>query len=114
MEDINYLRVLLAFLFVIALIGAMHFLLKRLNLQKRLYAGKGGARLAVTESLMIDPRHKMILVRRDDKEHLLLLGTQQDLVIETGIETGMDTDVHTDTKGTNAKVKMVVTGEGNA
>ena len=86
MEDISYLRVLLAFLFVIALIGALHLLLKRMDWQKRLYGVRKGARLAVVESVMLDPKHKLVLVRRDDREHLLLLGQQSDRVVETGIE----------------------------
>lgn len=86
MEDPNYLRALLAFLFVIGLIGGMHFLLKRFGWEQRLRPERKGRRLAVVESVMIDPRHKLALVRRDGVEHLLLLGHQSDRVVETGIQ----------------------------
>ena len=41
-------------------------------------------RLAVVESLAIDARHRLVLVRRDDREHLILIGTA-DTVVESGI-----------------------------
>jgi hypothetical protein len=39
----------------------------------------------VEESAQVSPRHRLLLVRRDDREHLLLIGGTNDLVIETGI-----------------------------
>lgn len=45
-----------------------------------------GKRLAVSESLMLDARRRLVLVRRDGREHLLLLGPGGDLVVETGVE----------------------------
>lgn len=86
MEEINYLRVVLAFLFVIGLIGALHFLLKKVDWQQRAYAGRKGNRLSVVESVTLDPKHRLVLVRRDNTEHLLLLGHPSDPVIEAGIE----------------------------
>jgi flagellar protein FliO/FliZ len=46
----------------------------------------GDRRLSVVEITPIDARRRLVLVRRDDREHLLLLGIGQDLVIEAGIE----------------------------
>lgn len=43
-------------------------------------------RLNVVESVTIDGKRKLTLIRRDDKEHLLMLGGPVDIVIETGIE----------------------------
>lgn len=43
-------------------------------------------RLNVVESATVDSRRKLFLIRRDDKEHLLLLGGPVDMLIETGIE----------------------------
>jgi flagellar protein FliO/FliZ len=42
-------------------------------------------RLAYVERAYIDGGRKLVLVRRDDVEHLLLVGGPIDLVIETGI-----------------------------
>lgn len=42
-------------------------------------------RLAVVDSVAVDPKRQLIIVRRDDVEHLILTGGPQDLVVETGI-----------------------------
>jgi len=34
---------------------------------------------------MVDKRRRLVLIRRDDQEHLVMIGGPQDLVIETGI-----------------------------
>jgi flagellar protein FliO/FliZ len=38
-------------------------------------------RMKVTESLMLDPRRRMVIVRCDDREHLILLGPGGDIVV---------------------------------
>ncbi|HLY55173.1 MAG TPA: hypothetical protein VKS60_06430, partial [Stellaceae bacterium] len=45
----------------------------------------GKRRLGVVEATPIDGRRSLVLIRRDDVEHLLLLGPAHDLVIETRI-----------------------------
>ncbi len=47
--------------------------------------GKRGSRLAVTEFRELDKLRHLVLIRRDNEEHLLLIGGPQDLVIETNI-----------------------------
>lgn len=42
-------------------------------------------RLAVVDSLVVDPKRQLLVVRRDNVEHLILVGGPQDLVVETGI-----------------------------
>ncbi|MBK1661981.1 hypothetical protein CKO45_27700 [Paracraurococcus ruber] len=43
--------------------------------------GAPGRRLAVAEALALDPRRRLLLVRCDDRELLLLTGGGQDAVI---------------------------------
>lgn len=43
-------------------------------------------RLTVLDSTPIDQRRQLVLVRRDNVEHLIMVGGAQELVIETGIE----------------------------
>lgn len=43
-------------------------------------------RISVVETVQIDPRRRAILIRRDDREHLILVGGPTDVVIEGGIE----------------------------
>lgn len=47
--------------------------------------GKRGSRLAVTEYRELDKLRHLVLIRRDNEEHLLLIGGPQDVVIETNI-----------------------------
>lgn len=43
-------------------------------------------RISVVETVQIDPRRRAILIRRDDREHLILVGGPTDVVIEGGID----------------------------
>lgn len=47
-------------------------------------------RLAVIDATAIDNRRRLVLVRRDNVEHLILIGGGNDLVIEPAIQTGKD------------------------
>ncbi|MHA6297768.1 FliO/MopB family protein [Devosia sp. CAU 1758] len=42
-------------------------------------------RLSVVDTLSIDPKRQLVIIRRDDVEHLILTGGPQDVVVETGI-----------------------------
>jgi len=42
-------------------------------------------RLAVLEQTSVDSKRKLVLIRRDDVEHLIMTGGPVDVVIETGI-----------------------------
>src|SRR5690606_26301874 len=42
-------------------------------------------RLAVVDVTAVDSRRRLVLVRRDDCEHLILIGGPSDLVVESGI-----------------------------
>jgi len=49
--------------------------------------GRGrNRRLSLIDSTSIDSKRQLVLVRRDNVEHLLMIGGAQDVVIETGIE----------------------------
>jgi hypothetical protein len=47
--------------------------------------GRRGSRLGISEFHEIDKTRRLVLVRRDDVEHLLLIGGAQDVVVESGI-----------------------------
>lgn len=51
----------------------------------RKVTGRRGSRLAVSEFHEIDKSRRLVLVRRDDVEHLIMIGGLQDMVIESGI-----------------------------
>ena len=86
MDDLDYFRFLLALLLVVGLIGLFAFLLKRLGLGSIRAPTLGKRhRLSIQEVAAIDARHKLVLVRRDDRDHLILLGSTADLLVESGI-----------------------------
>ena len=51
-----------------------------------LFGPKPERRLAISEQFNIDSRRRLILIRRDDVEHLIMTGGPIDMLIETGIK----------------------------
>ena len=86
MEFDVYIRFLLALVFVLGLIVALAWAARRFGFGGNLVAMKGrSTRLAVVESVMLDAKRRLVLVRRDDREHLLILGPAGETVVESGI-----------------------------
>lgn len=88
MEFGLYLQTLVALALVLGLIAAIAWAAKRYGLGGLPGAGRAGGRqrrLAVVETLPLDTRRRLVLIRRDGIEHLILTGAGADLVIETGI-----------------------------
>ncbi len=84
MEFDSYLRFLLALLFVLGLIGGAALLARRFLVGARFLPKPGRSnRLRIEEVLPIDARRRLVLVRHDRCEHLLLLGAGQDLVVHS-------------------------------
>lgn len=50
-----------------------------------LFAPKPDKRLSISEQYNIDAKRRLVLIRRDDVEHLILTGGPVDVVVETGI-----------------------------
>lgn len=90
MEFWGYLKFLLALVFVLGLIGLLATLARRMGVGFPAAALKRikSRRLSVVEVTSIDGRRRLVLVRRDDTEHLILLGPSSELVIERGIRAG--------------------------
>lgn len=76
-----------ALLFVIALLALLIWAFKA-------FFGKSSSetrkarekRLGVVETAPVDAKRRLYLIRRDDVEHLLIVGGPVDLVVETGIK----------------------------
>jgi len=85
MDDyLLYVRAFAALIFVLALLGVIAYFGRRFS-GVRLVSPKRQRRVGVIEVTAIDPKRRLVLVRRDETEHLLLIGGGQDLVIESGI-----------------------------
>jgi flagellar protein FliO/FliZ len=91
----DYLRFAFALVFVLALIGLATWLARRLGYGGQLVRARPGSRrLGVVEAATIDAKRRLVLVRRDGVEHLLLIGGGTDLVIEHAISVGEPAGTH--------------------
>ena len=81
-------KFLLAFIVVLAVLGIGGYLMRRLSGGTLSIAGPRGRqpRLAVIDAASVDGRRRLVLVRRDNVEHLLLIGGPTDIVVEPNID----------------------------
>ncbi len=86
-EDMDWVKAVAAFIFVLGLLGCFAVLLKHLSARGFTFNRKGPQykRLRIVETLPVDARRRFVIVRCDKNEHLLLLGNEGDLVIDTNI-----------------------------
>jgi len=85
------LTFLFAFIAVLALIGVAAWLVRRFA-TNRLGANTNRSRmprLAVIDAAAVDGRRRLVLVRRDNVEHLLMIGGPSDIVVEPNIVRAM-------------------------
>ena len=92
MDVYAYAKFVLALLFVLGLIGLLAAAAKRWGLglpQAQVRRGKE-KRLSIVEIANLDTKRRLVLIKRDDVEHLLILGHNGETIVETGI-TSPDT-----------------------
>jgi len=80
-------RFFIAFLVVLGLIGVTAWLVRRFG-ANRLGGGTARGRqprLAVIDAATVDARRRLVLIRRDNVEHLLIIGGPTDVVVEQNI-----------------------------
>lgn len=83
MDIFEILRYLGALLLVLALVGLAGLAARRFGIPG-IANSKSSRRLAVVETLMLDARNKLCIVRRDDREHLIVMGPNGASVVEAG------------------------------
>jgi flagellar protein FliO/FliZ len=71
---------------VIALMGGLAFILKRLGLAGAQPEAQANKRLKVLERLPLDARRQLVLLKRDNTQHLVILSASGETVVETNIE----------------------------
>lgn len=81
MEYIDIARYLGALLVVLALLGLAALAARRYGVPGVVKAN-AVRRLSVVESMMIGPRQKLLLVRKDNREHLLFIGPQGTTLVD--------------------------------
>lgn len=91
-----YVQAGLALVLVLGLIMALAWLLRRYGLGEGARSALGRKkRLTTIEAATVDARHRLVLVRRDDVEHLLFVGPGDSFVVERGIPAPSDLSAST-------------------
>ena len=82
MDFVGLLRMIFALAVVLGLILGAAFVLRRYapQLLARLEGVQGHRRLKVVETLVLDPARRLILIRLDNEERLILLGEGRELL----------------------------------
>ena len=80
-------RFFFAFIIVLGLIGGTAYLVRRFGADRLGAASARGRqpRLAVIDAAAVDGRRRLVLIRRDNVEHLLMIGGPTDVVVEPNI-----------------------------
>lgn len=84
------LRWIIAFAVVLLLVALLGFFLRRMSGGRLKFKGQSGGRtrqprLGVVDVYDLDRQRQLILVRRDNVEHLVMIGGASDVVVETNI-----------------------------
>lgn len=86
MDWTEYLRFVAALGFVLSLMAIFGILLKRFGAGgKFISSTKEGRRLDIIEILPLDAKHRLYLLRRDNKEHLVIISENGETILESGI-----------------------------
>lgn len=78
-----YLRFALALILVLGLIALLAWVLRRFGMGVKMTRGR---RLGIVEVQMLGPRHRLILLHRDEAEHLVIVGPASETVVESNIK----------------------------
>ncbi|MBS3847918.1 flagellar biosynthetic protein FliO [Devosia sp. BSSL-BM10] len=82
----NYLLTGLFALGIVIILIVLGVWLLKLLFNATSTAGRGrNRRLAIIDTLALDQKRQLLIIRRDNVEHLILTGGPQDVVVETGI-----------------------------
>ncbi|WP_426257529.1 flagellar biosynthetic protein FliO [Sphingomonas sp. DC1600-2] len=94
MDVLSLLRTMGALGVVLGLLGGALWVVRRYNiaLPGRVTLGRG-RRLEVVERVTLDGKRSLALVRRDGCEHLILIGPDGQMVVESGILPSVPADV---------------------
>jgi len=88
MEFTDYLRFLAALAFVVGLIEMLALGARRFGMTPRITRKRGqrGSRLSIVDMMPVDGKRRLVLLRRDNVEHLVMLRPNTETLIESGID----------------------------
>ena len=88
MDQLDIIRYFAALILVLGLLGGFAVVARRagwmgpMPMLDRWSTQPRKRRLSITETLVLDPRRKVVIVRVDDAEHVLLLGSEREQVLD--------------------------------
>ena len=71
---LKMVKIILSLIFVIAILYIFLFILKKLNLKRFTNNASKPGRLNIIDSIYIDQHTRVVLLQKDNEEHLLMLG----------------------------------------
>lgn len=71
--DINLTRWVVSFLSLLVLLGGLALVARKLQMRNIRFK-PGEKRLCVADSIMLDARHRLFIIKCDNKEHLIITG----------------------------------------
>jgi flagellar protein FliO/FliZ len=80
-----YLNSFLALIFVLGIILFLAWLVKKFDIYNNQNNNDSKNRISILQSIRIDPKRRIMLIKRDGIEHLIMVGGQTDIVIEKNI-----------------------------
>ncbi len=106
----NIFYAVVALAFVLGLFGLMALMARKFGLGYPMTGSnlKGRKRLSLVESMPLDAKRRLVLLKRDNAEHLVILGVSSELLIESVIPAA---DKFTDSTDMSAASLISVTKE---
>jgi flagellar protein FliO/FliZ len=81
LDPFMMLRAILALMFVMSMIGVLYIVLKK-HQSGSWVSLKKTRRIRLVESLMVDNKHRAILLEKDQRRYFILLGGAKPLVLD--------------------------------
>jgi len=89
LDQLDFIRYFAALIIVLGLLGGFAVVARRAGWTgampglDRLAPRRTEKRLEIRENLILDPRRRVVIVRADDHDHVLLLGPERETLLET-------------------------------
>lgn len=85
MENIDYLKAILALILIISLIIITAYIASKLGLGQKFgnKTIKGNRNLQIIETLMLDTSRRLVVIKYHEQEHLILTSKHGDTIIDS-------------------------------
>lgn len=99
------LRIVLALIAVIGMIGGAAMIARHMGFATKGASQGGKKRLRIIETMALDARRRVAIIKCDDKEHLIMLGAAGETVIASDLAPA-SSDIDSETEQSNTVEDM--------